>query len=104
MQLLGMLVLVLGYFGLEIMLGMPDTASEIWLFSSAYFAVCLVARGVGTILYQESRASAGITLLWGILLFLITVCSPVIGAVFSAVIMGAFTTVLLILFLLDAST
>ena|SRR3989344_7152771 len=102
MQLLGMLVLVLGYFGLERMLGMPDTASEIRLFSSAYFVVCLVARGVGTILYQESGASAGMTLLWGILLILITVCSPIIGVVFSALIMGAFTTVLLMLFLLDS--
>ncbi|MDP2669013.1 MAG: hypothetical protein Q8P07_04235 [bacterium] len=104
MQLLGMLVLILGYFGLERMFGVPDTTSEIWLFSSAYFVICLAARGVGTILYQESRALAGMTLLWGILLFLIVVCSPIIGAVFSAVIMGALTAALLILFLVDAST
>lgn len=99
-----MLVLVLGYFGLERMLGIPDTTSGIWLFSSAYFVVCLVARAIGTILYQESSTLAGMTLLWGISLFLIAVYSPLIGAVLAAVIMGAFTTVLLTLFLLDAST
>ena len=102
MQIVGIIVLIAGYFGLKTLFQIPEAIGGIWIYTFVFFAICLIVRYIGNLQYYENSASGALTFLWLILLIILVLSSPLIGAVNSTLVMGVLTFLLLILFFLDS--